>query len=348
MAERPLTLRESLQRHALRLLLRLPKGVQIWLTRKPSLRLDGDTLHPELQLILHLRDAVGTPRLCEGEPKATRARLRREAFVFAGARVPVGHVADLQIAGLSLRHYAPAANGGPRPLLVFFHGGGFVLCDLDTHDTACRRLCRRANIHVLSVNYRLAPEFPFPAAIEDACAALSWAMGNANSLGADPCRVAVGGDSAGANLAAVACQQRASQGAPAPALQLLLYPATDRTGSYSSLSLFGDGFLLTTRDIEWFQGLYAAGQDLGDPRISPLRARDLSGLPPAIVVTAAFDPLRDEGESYAAALERAGTRVVLMRMRGLTHGFLNLVDTSAACRTALDEVTDALKVQLEG
>jgi acetyl esterase len=194
---------------------------------------------------------------------------------------------------------------------------------------------------VLAIDYRLAPEHPFPAAADDARAALRWAVEHAEELGADPARVGVGGDSAGGNLAAVTAQLAARDGGPAPVLQLLIYPVTDftrRTGR--SRELFAEGFLLTSSEMEWFEDNYlgVAREAASDPRVSPLLGEDLGGLAPAIVVTAAFDPLRDEGEAYAHALRAAGTPVTLRRFRGFIHAFINLGGVSRASREAVAEI----------
>jgi acetyl esterase len=228
---------------------------------------------------------------------------------------------------------------------VFFHGGGFVFGDLDTHDGVCRLLCRHAGAHILAVDYRLAPENPFPAAVEDARAALDWAFANAGRLGADPCRIGVSGDSAGGNLAAVVSQLAARDGGPAPVLQLLIYPAMDSTGRHRSRELFADGFFLTKAHIEWFETHYlGADRARGlDPRVSPLLAEDLSGLPPTLVVTAAFDPLRDEGEAYAEALRAAGTPARVRRFPGLIHGFAAAAGVSRTCRDAVIEIAGATR-----
>ena len=186
--------------------------------------------------------------------------------------------------------------------MVYFHGGGFVLGDLDTHGAPCRLLCRHSGTHVLSVDYRLAPEHPLPAAVEDGRAALHRATSHAAELGADPYRVTVAGDSAGGNIAAVAAWEASRDGGPAPVLQVLLYPATDMIERSRSHELFGCGFLLTPELMDWFAAQYVADADPADPRLSVLRAEDLGGAPPAYVATAGFDPLRDEGEAYAKAL----------------------------------------------
>jgi acetyl esterase len=328
----------------------LPPAWQRRLARAGPVTRDGLTLDPGLQLLLALR---GRRRLVPLETlpvAAARRRTRREAAAATGRLLPVRSVADLTVDGadgpLPARHYTPHAQEGPHPLLLYLHGGGFVVCDLDTHDQACRLLCRQAGVQVLSVAYRLAPEHPFPAAVSDAWAALCWAAANATRLGADPARLAVGGDSAGGNLAAVVAQRAAREGGPALALKLLLYPPVDRTTPYRSLELFADGFFLTRAEIDWFDRNYASPEDRGDPRRSPLRAADLSGMAPALVVTAGFDPLRDEGEAYAAALAAAGTEVRLCRFPGMLHGFVNMIDLSRSARAALVEVAGEVGVML--
>ena len=329
----------------------LPPAWQLRLARERPVTIDGLTLDPGLQLLLALRRRRFV-RLETLSPAAARRLIRREAAAATGRPVTVRSVADLTVGGaagpLPARHYTPDEPGGPHPLLLFLHGGGFVVCDLDTHDQACRLLCRQAGVQVLSVAYRLAPEHPFPAAVSDAWAALCWAAGNAAGLGADPARLAVGGDSAGGNLSAVVAQRAAREDGPALALQLLIYPAVDRTTSYRSLELFADGYFLTRAEIDWFDRNYSSPEDRGDPRLSPIRGADLSGLAPALVVTAGFDPLRDEGEAYAAAMAAAGTEVRLRRHPGMIHGFVNMIDLSRSARAALVEVADEVRAMLAG
>jgi acetyl esterase len=330
---------DRLQYRVARRLLGLPASWQVRLSGSAPIVLDGEPLDPGLQFLLALRRRRVNVPLSELTPVDARRRSRGEADAVAGRPLPMRSVTELTVDGadgqLAARHYVPDAPGGPHPLLVFLHGGGFVIGDLQTHDQACRLLARHAGVQVLSVDYRLAPEHAFPAAAEDAWAAVSWAAENAERLGADPARLAVGGDSAGGNLSAVVAQRAARSGGPALALQLLFYPATDRAGSYPSLDLFADGFFLTRDEIDWFHRNYSLGVDPLDPRLSPLRAADLSGQAPALVVTAGFDPLRDEGEAYAAALTEAGNLVRLRREGGLVHGFINMVDLSTVARTAL-------------
>jgi acetyl esterase len=336
-------LRDRAQWAGARLLASLPPRLQVRLAGGAPVVVDGQTLHPELQVLLHARERMGGRSLAELTPERARRLTRAEARAAAGRPTQVGAVRDLEIPGpagpLPARHYAPVETGGPHPLLVYLHGGGFVLGDLDVHDEPCRVLCRHSGVHVLSVDYRLAPECPFPAAIDDAMAAFEWANANAAELGADPARVAVGGDSAGGNLAAHVARDARQR----PVLQLLIYPAADMDTERPSQSLFAEGFYLTAADRDWYHGHYMGGAGDEDPRRRPLTEGDLAGLPPAFVVTAAFDPLRDEGEAYADALHAAGTPVLLRRFDGLVHAFINMVGVSPACRDALVEVAGTLR-----
>jgi len=347
-SDSPLAPRERLEHRVAQALAALPPRVQLRLSGKPPVRIDGDTLAPEMQLTLALLERRGEPPLETVSPAEARSARRRMAAVSAGTPAAIGAVRDLEIDAdvpLRARHYAPDEPGGPHPLLVFLHGGGFVFGDLETHDGVCRLLCRHAGAHVLAVDYRLAPEHPFPAAVEDARAALRWAFANAGELGADPHRIGAGGDSAGGNLAAVVSQLAARDGGPAPVLQLLIYPATDFTRRRRSRELFGEGFFLTNAAMDWFDANYlgAARAHASDPRASPLLTDDLTGLAPALVVTAAFDPLRDEGEEYAKALQAAGTPAVLRRFPGLIHGFISAAGVSRSCRYALIEIAGATR-----
>ena len=234
-------------------------------------------------------------------------------------------------------------------MLVYYHGGGWVIGDLDTHDGVCRFLAAATGALVLSVDYRLAPEHPFPAPVDDARAAFGWAVQNAAELGADPARVAVGGDSAGGNLAAVVTRLAREAGGLQPAMQLLLYPATDDVETWPSRRVFAAGFLLTAADMDWFRDHYLPDPALSaHPDVSPFQAEDLSGLPPAYVATAGFDPLRDEAEAYAKKMREAGVAVTLRRHPGLTHGFAQMAAVSRTSRAAMLEVAGALQMGLRG
>jgi acetyl esterase len=347
-----LTLGQRVEHRLARALVSLPPNLQVRLSGKAPVSIGGDTLAPEVQLTLALLERRREPRPEELTTAEARAVRRRLAAVYNGKPVEVRDVRDLDIEAevpLRARHYASMEAGPARPLLVYFHGGGFTYGDLETHDGVCRLLCRHSGSHVLAVDYRLAPEHPFPAAVDDARAALRWAHANAGELGADPNRVGVGGDSAGGNLAAVVSQLAAGDGGPPPVLQLLIYPATDFTSRRPSRQLFGEGFLLTQTEMDWFDANYLGPEreHAQDPRASPLLADDLSGLAPALVVTAAFDPLRDDGEEYARALQAAGTPAVLRRYPGFIHAFIAAAGVSRACREAVVEIAGATRAMFE-
>jgi acetyl esterase len=334
------TVRGRIERSVAQILFNLPHRTQVLLSLRPPIKVAGQTLHPEMQLLLATREHMRFGPLRADTPEKARRRMRREVLRHSPSRLPPVDVRDLTITGgngpIAARHYRPSELGGSPPLVVYFHGGGFVTGDLDTHDSVCRLLSDGAAAQVLSVDYRLAPEHPFPAAVDDARAALRWAFAHARQLGADPQRIAVGGDSAGGNLSAVVSQLAAEDGGPAPVLQLLIYPLVDRSREWPSHALF-EGFLLTSADMRWYDRMYtgASPEALADPRMSPLLADDLSRLCPAIIVTAGFDPLRDEGEAYAAALKEAGTPASVKRLDGLLHGFVNMVGVSPAAREAV-------------
>jgi acetyl esterase/lipase len=286
----PRNLRVRVQQLAAQALDAIPPALQIRLSGKPPVQVDGDTLAPEIQLTLALLERRKEPPLETLAPAEAREARRRLTAVFGGRPTAVRATTDLVIDGpapIPARHYEPLEPGGPHPLLVYYHGGGFLYGDLDTHDNVCRILCRHAGAHVLAVDYRLSPEHPFPAAVEDARAALRWAHVNAERLGADPSRIGVGGDSAGGNLAAVTSQLAANDGGPAPVLQLLIYPVTDFTIRRRSRELFGDGFLLTNDEMDWFED--------GRPPASVFPRR----LPDSIV--AATPPPAPRGPRHAAS-----------------------------------------------
>jgi acetyl esterase len=230
--------------------------------------------------------------------------------------------------------------------LVWFHGGGFVLGSIESHDGLCRALAAQAGVVVVSIDYRLAPEHRFPAGVEDAIAATRWVLDLSEELGIDPHALAVGGDSAGGNLAAVVAQSLRG-GSPPLAFQLLVYPATDATCREPSHRLFQDGFVLTERDIAWFLEQYLPDPRLAsDPRVSPLFAEDLTGLPPALVVTAGFDPLRDEGRRYAERMRQSGVTVEHIGSEGSLHGFLNTAGAVREASRVLKLVAERLRNRL--
>ena len=294
---------------------------------------------PQLQPFLDARNAQ--PPLDALSVEEARARLK--VYPLPGARADaVASVDDRAIPGpagpLGLRVYTPRGGPGPLPLLVFFHGGGFVVCDLGTHDALCRNLCDGAGCVVASVDYRLAPEHRFPAAPDDCLAATRWAAENAAELGVDAARVAVAGDSSGATLAAVTALRVRDEGGPRLAGQLLVYPSADLgLPPTPSLAEFGEGFGLGAGDLRWFWGKYLAPGDERHPHASPMRAPDLHGLPPALVVTAECDPLRDDGERFAARLQEAGVPTTVTRYGGMAHGFFTLAGLLAKADAAQTE-----------
>ena len=340
-------------RLGVKLIPRLPAGLKRLLSGGRATTIDGNTLDPSLQMMLAAQRRLGVVSLVVADnPAATRAANRDLTQTLDEPEIRVAAIRSVSIPGpagvIPARHYRPASGGAPAPLVVFYHGGGYVFGDLDTHDAACRLICRDAGVHVLAVDYRLAPEHKVPAAVDDAYAAYRWAREHAGELGADPRRVAVAGDSAGGCLAAVVTLQARDAGDPLPSLQWLIYPVTDMRGLARSRTLLGDGFLLTKHDMDWFADAYVkdSGLDITDPRVSPLLAADLSGLSPALVVTAGFDPLRDEGEQYADRLREAGVAVDQRRMSSMIHAFLNLNVLGGGVARANAEMISALRAHL--
>jgi acetyl esterase len=302
-------------------------------------------LEPITAAILRQMADAGGPPLEEMTPEQAREMYR--GLQPEAPDLPVGRVENRTIPGpasdIPVRIYHPEGSG-PFPVHVFFHGGGWVIGDLDTHDAYCREICRLAGCIVVAVDYRRAPEHRFPAAVEDCYAAVRWTAASVGELGADPARISVGGDSAGGNLAAVVTQKIRDEGGPRLCFQLLIYPATDATFETASHRENGEGYLLTRNGMIWFWNHYCpdAAERLS-PFASPLRASNFSDLPPALVVTAEFDPLRDEGEEYARRLAAAGVPAEHRRYDGMIHGFLGMARMIPAARPALEEAAAALR-----
>jgi acetyl esterase len=344
--------RERVEVRVGRVMASLPPKAQVKLSGRPPVTLEGQTLAPDIQLLLAMMERQGNPPIETLAPPAAREAVLHQSQAFAGPEVAVKEVRELQVDGaegpINARHYVPPDGGGPHPLIVYYHGGGFVICDLDTHDAPCRLLCRYGGAHVLSIDYRLAPEHPFPAAPDDCQAALRWAFEHAEELGADPNRIAVAGDSAGGNLSTVMALLARKGENPMPHFQLLIYPVTDFANPTPSRHTFAEGFFLTQSEMDWFNQHYvlSCGADTNDPRISPLLVDDLSGLPPTYICTAGFDPLRDEGEAYAHRLREAGNRVVQRRFPGLIHGFVNMTAASRTSRDAVIEMAGSVRAML--
>jgi acetyl esterase len=351
-APQALTRVERAEAGAAKAIVALPPRVKRRLVGAP-IRRDGLELDLDTQVLLRLLDSRQPLPPPERSPAQARRDVRRSARVVAGAPEPLATVSETTVAGaagpLGARLYVPAeaATGAPGALVVFFHGGGWVVGDLDTHDAPCRLLAKTSGARVLAVDYRLSPEHPFPAPVDDALAAFRDAVARAGELEADPGRVAVAGDSAGGHLAAVTALQAAADGGPAPAFQLLVYPATDAASELPSRTTFADGFYLTKADMDWYEHQFlGAGGDRLDPRVSPLRADDHAGLAPALVVTAGFDPLRDEGEAYAARLRAAGVPALLRRHSGYVHGFFNVLGVGRGPAQAVAEMGGVLRAAL--
>jgi acetyl esterase len=331
----------------------LPAGAKRRIAGAP-VRRDGLELDLDTQVLLKLAERNPPPPAANRTPAGAREELLHSVNVVAGPTIAVASVHETTVAGaggpLRARLYVPgeAQHASAAPLIVYYHGGGWVVGDLDTHDQPCRLLANASGARVLSVDYRLAPEHRFPAPVQDALAAFYDAVSSAERLGADPARIAVAGDSAGAHLAAVTAQlAAAAPGGPVPAFQLLIYPVTDLVEVAQSRITFAEGFLLTKESMDWYEEQFLGPDgDRRDPRASPLLAADLSGVAPALVVTAGFDPLRDEGEAYAARLRAAGVRTILRRHPGYVHGFIHVLVGSTGPREAVAEIGGVLRAAL--
>ena len=302
-------------------------------------------LDPQARILLDQLELAGTPPMSERTPEEARAGFVMLAAVAGLAEEPVpteDRTVPGPAGGIPVRIYRPRADA-PLPVVVYFHGGGFVIGDIATHDTTCQRLAAGVPAVVVSVDYRLAPEHRFPAAVVDCDAATAWVAAHASELGGDPARLAVAGDSAGGNLSAVVARRARDAGGPPIAFQLLVYPVTDMRCTLPSHTENGTGYLLDTDAITWFMDNYFADADRLQPDASPLLVEDLSGLPPAFVLTAEFDPLRDEGEAYGERLRAAGVSVTTSRYDGMIHGFYGLDSVFDSAKKATAETVSALR-----
>ena len=293
-------------------------------------------LDPQARALIDLIIERKLPAVHTLSPAEARRMYLERRFFTQPEPPPIGGVSDLRTeGGVPLRLYRPA-SAGVKPVLVYFHGGGWTIGDLDTHDVLCRQLCAAADMAVVAVDYRLGPEARFPAAVDDCVAATRWVQSQAAALRLDGARLAVGGDSAGGNLAAVVAITLRDAGDAAPMYQLLIYPATDQRAVAPSHLSNGQGYLLTADSVAYYRGHYIASQEQwSDWRASPLLAGDLSRLPPALVLTAGFDPLRDEGRQYADALSAAGNRVQYVCFERQVHGFITMSRVLDEARTAV-------------
>jgi acetyl esterase len=303
-------------------------------------------LDPQAQRVVDAMAALNLKPVEESTPAEARESIRTRTAALGpveGVVAVADHRVPVAGAEITVRVYSPGGPG-PHPTLVYYHGGGWVIGDLYTHDGLCRSLTNAARCLVVSVDYRRAPESKYPVAAEDSYAALCWVVANAARLGLDPRRVAVGGDSAGGNLATVAALMARARGGPALVHQVLIYPVTDHDLNTQSYIENATGYVLTREGMRWFWDHYLVRESQGrEPHASPLRAKSLAGLPSALVITAECDPLRDEGEAYADRLRDAGVPVTVTRYAGMFHGFVRMTRILDKARTALDEIAGSLQ-----
>jgi acetyl esterase len=309
-------------------------------------------LDPLVKAFLDRAAAIPRPKAWDVPPAVTRQSFAGMMQITAAKDVAVGKVDNLTIPGpggaLKARSYAPIAAGGALPVLIYFHGGGFVAGSIESHDGLCRLFAAEGGFKVIAVDYRLAPENPYPAAVDDAWAATLWIEQNASQLGVDATRVAVGGDSAGAMLAAIVAQTAREKGGLKLACQLLMFPQMQMGGETSSMHEFAVGYFLEKRTIEYFNGLYLPPDaDRNSPRVSPLKAKDLTGLPPAYVMLGGYDPLHDEGLAYAEKLRAAGVKVTIADYAEMVHCFIYLQTILPQAHDAVADAAKAVRAALE-
>jgi acetyl esterase/lipase len=334
------------QRLQLRLLLSLPTAFLRALAGGGVAYVGGRTLDPRLQFLT--AQARGAPPLANFTPEQARAGAAAQLAPLAGRREKGVEVETLTVPGtaepIGARAYRSPEQDAAAPVTVFGHFGGGVIGDLDTCDAFCSILAKVAACPVLSVDYRLAPEHRFPAGLDDMLAAFRWARDNAPRFGAAPGRAAIGGDSMGGNFAAVIAQETRRLGEGAPVLQLLVYPALDVAGEGPSMTTYAEAWPLSRATMDWFMGHYMGPGDApGDPRLSPLRAADLTGLAPAVIATAGFDPLLDQGEAYARRLREAGVAVSYRRYDALAHAFTAFTGVIPAADAACREIATRVR-----
>ncbi|WP_165837675.1 alpha/beta hydrolase [Zavarzinia aquatilis] len=335
-------IRRFIEKLLVTLLVRLPRRWLLWLSGSQPRQLEGKTLDAQVQFLMAL--AAKRPTIDKLPLDAGRQMYRDMTYSFGGRKRQMSRVEERRAPGpagdVPMRLYVPEGlPAGPAPMLVFFHGGGFVIGDIPSYDLTCRYIADVARCQVLSVEYRLGPEHVYPAAIDDCVAAWRHISGNPADFGADPARIGVAGDSAGGHLSAVVCQQAKWYGLPLPCHQVLIYPVVDISRERPSHQTYGEGFLLTRDLMHWFMAKFLPDWvDRTDPRVSPLLWQDKSGLPPATVVVAGFDPLQDEGRDYAEALKAAGVPVTLLSCDSLIHGFISMPGVVEAADKALQDI----------
>jgi acetyl esterase/lipase len=342
----------TVQRFILRRLLSLPTPILRMLSGGTAVYVAGRTLDPRLQFLA--AGAKGQPAMSTLSPEEARAGSAAGLSAVAGKLEPGVRVEQLTVPGpagdIKARAYRSAEQDPAAPILVYAHMGGGVIGDLDTCEVFCSILARIVRCPVLSVDYRLAPEWRFPSGLDDVLAAYRWARDHASRFGAPDGQAAIGGDSMGGNFSAIVCQDLKAAGEPQPVVQLLVYPAVDVASETPSMSLHAETWPLSRDTMDWFMGHYMGpGDDPADPRLSPIRAADLSGLAPAVIATAGFDPLVDQGEAYARRLREAGVTVDYRRYDSLTHAFTAMTGAvpaaDAACREIASLVRQAYETQ---
>ena len=303
---------------------------------------------PQMQAVIERAAKSGLPPYCSVSAAEARRLYKETRAALAPGAPEVAEVRDLAGSGpagpIALRLYRAAGTetDAALPVLVYFHGGGWTIGDLDTHDIVCRTLANKARCAVVAVDYRMGPEHKFPAAVEDCVAATRWVAEQGAALGVDSARIAVGGDSAGGNLAAVVALTLRDAGGPPLAFQALVYPATDQRMDTASHMSFAEGYLLTRKNMLWFRDNYLLPADYDDWRASPLRATEFAHLPPAHIITAGYDPLRDEGRAYSDRLVAAGVPVLYECFEGMAHGFLTMGGALAAANHAVYRLGQSL------
>lgn len=301
-------------------------------------------LDPQARALIDLMVEKGVPPTHTLTPAQARAFYRDRRGFTQPEPPAMAEVRDLRAGDVPLRLFRPVMTDQALPVLLYLHGGGWTIGDLDTHDVLCRQLAREAGCAVVSVDYRMGPEHRFPAAVEDCVQAFGWVLSHAEDLKLDPGRTAVGGDSAGGNLAAALCLVQREAGQLLPGFQLLIYPATDMRAVAPSHTTNGQGYMLTNDSIAWYRGNYIADPaDWADWRASPLLAASHAGLPPALVLTAGFDPLRDEGLQYANALSAAGVPTQYVCFERQIHGFITMGRVIEEAHTAVGLCGAALR-----
>jgi len=306
------------------------------------------TLDPQAKWVLDIAEQAKAPLLEDMSADEAKAAYEERAQKLCLKDIPIGKSEDLEVKGphgsIPLRIYTPEGATGSLPVLVFYHGGGWVIGSRNSHDALCRSIANKGQFLIISVDYRMGPEAKFPAAVDDAYAALLWAQENASRYNGDTSRIAVGGDSAGGNLSAVTCLMAKEKSTPLPVFQWLIYPATNMDMDSQSHQDFAEGYFLTNPLMEWFQGHYLNGaEDRNNWKASPLKAESVSDLPPALVQTAGFDPLKDEGKAYSDRLNAEGGRSAYTDYPGMIHGFINLGGAIDDAEKAVDEGVQHLK-----